>query len=50
MRLLCTVSKEEELERAAQVLLEKCKNRRVFVFSGALEAAKQLLLSIFVRF
>ncbi|HTB31983.1 MAG TPA: tRNA (adenosine(37)-N6)-threonylcarbamoyltransferase complex ATPase subunit type 1 TsaE [Bacteroidia bacterium] len=40
MRLLCTVHKEEELERAAQVLLEVFKNTRVFIFSGALGSGK----------
>ena len=40
MRLLCTVHKEEELERAAQVLLEVFKNNRVFIFSGALGSGK----------
>ncbi len=40
MRLLCTVRKEEELERAAQVLLGDFKNIRVFIFSGEMGVGK----------
>jgi tRNA threonylcarbamoyladenosine biosynthesis protein TsaE len=40
MRLFCTVHKEEELERAAQVLLSDFKNKRVFIFSGDLGVGK----------
>jgi tRNA threonylcarbamoyladenosine biosynthesis protein TsaE len=40
MRLLCTVQKEDELERAAQLLMEEFKNKRVFIFSGTLGAGK----------
>jgi tRNA threonylcarbamoyladenosine biosynthesis protein TsaE len=40
MRLLCTVRKEDELERAAEVLLAHFKNSRLFIFSGALGSGK----------
>ena len=40
MRLLCTIRKEEELERAAQLLLGEFKNNKVFIFSGALGSGK----------
>ena len=40
MRLLCTIRKEEELERAAQLLLGEFKNNKVFIFSGALGSGR----------
>ncbi len=40
MRLFCTVHKEEELERAAQVLLADFKNSKVFIFSGEMGVGK----------
>jgi tRNA threonylcarbamoyladenosine biosynthesis protein TsaE len=40
MRLLCSVRKEDELERAAQLLLEEFKNKRLFIFSGELGSGK----------
>lgn len=40
MRLLCVVQKEDELEKAAQVLLKEFKNNRVFIFSGTLGSGK----------
>jgi len=40
MKLLCTVHKEEELERTAKDLLAEFKNKRVFIFSGTLGSGK----------
>jgi tRNA threonylcarbamoyladenosine biosynthesis protein TsaE len=40
MRLLCTIQKEEELEKAAEVLLREFRNNRVFIFSGELGSGK----------
>ena len=40
MRLLCTVHREDELERAAKLLLGEFKNTRVFTFSGELGSGK----------
>jgi tRNA threonylcarbamoyladenosine biosynthesis protein TsaE len=40
MRLLCTARKEDELERAAEVLRDEFKNNRMFIFSGAMGSGK----------
>ena len=40
MRLLCTARKEDELERAAEVLRDEFKNNWMFIFSGAMGSGK----------
>jgi tRNA threonylcarbamoyladenosine biosynthesis protein TsaE len=40
MKLLCTARTEQDLERAAQLLLSDFKNNRVFIFSGELGVGK----------
>lgn len=40
MRLLYTANREEELEKAAQILLREFKNNSMFIFSGAMGSGK----------
>lgn len=44
MRLLYTTKKEEELEKAAQILLTEFKNNRMFIFSGAMGSGKTIFI------